>query len=66
MTMTEGTPVVVAAPARRTSLLGGIAAALGNTMLGAVVALIMVAALVLAVRSVAAAVSFVMETLGRS
>jgi hypothetical protein len=60
MTMIEGMPDVVAAPARRPTLLG-FAAALGNAMLGAVVVLVVVAAVVLAVQAVTAAVSFVVE-----
>jgi hypothetical protein len=65
MTMTEGTPAVVAAPDRRTTFLGEIAATLGNAMLGAVVILIVVAAVALAVQAVSSAGSFVLETLGR-
>jgi hypothetical protein len=65
MTMTEGTPAVVAAPDRRTTLLGEIAATLGNAMLGAVVILIVVAAVALAVQAISSAASFVLETLGR-
>ena len=56
----QSMPDVVAAPARRPTLLG-FAAALGNAVLGAVVILIVVAAAVLAVQAVTAAVSFVVE-----
>ena len=66
MTMTEGTPDVVAAPDRRTTLLGGFAAALGDTVLVSAVVLALVAAPVLAVRAVIAAASFILETPGRS
>jgi hypothetical protein len=66
MTMTEGTPDVVAAPARRMTLLGELAASLGNAMLGAVVVLIVVAAVALAVQAISSAGSFVLEALGWS
>ena len=64
MTMFEGTTDVVAAHARRVTFLGGFAASLGNAMLGAVVVLIVVAALALAVQATIAAASFALDTLG--
>jgi hypothetical protein len=64
--MIEGTPVAVAIPPRRMALFGGVAAALGDAVLGSVVVLAVVAVPVLTVLAMKAALLFALDTLGWS
>jgi hypothetical protein len=62
---TDSAPYVVAAPAQPTTVRGHVGAVLGDIALGTALVLGLVSVPILAVQAIGAAVTFIMETLGR-